>query len=143
MVRTLDSMKTIILALLVLGTMLVQAEDKLYDDALAKKAVAVLRVKLNMAYDLPHQYNYPLTRYHVHVIHVFKNESNLPIADCGVDGFKGRAGVPPGESTIYIERYHVIPGKVWAGGTNGTIWMLVGGDATNGVSHVGSQPRLR
>ena len=32
-------MKTIILALLVLGTMLVQAEDKLYDDALVKKGL--------------------------------------------------------------------------------------------------------
>ena len=39
-VRPLNSMKTIIFALLVLGTMLVQAEEKLYDEALAKKAVA-------------------------------------------------------------------------------------------------------
>ena len=136
-------MKATVLALLVLGTMLVQADEKLYDDALAKKAVAVLRVKLNMAYDLAHQDKYPLTRYQIHVIHIFKNDSNLPIGDCAVDGFKGRPGVPPGESTIYVERYYVIPGKVWAGGTNGTIWMLVGGDATNGVSHVGSQPSLR
>jgi len=133
-------MKTRILALLVLGTALVQAEEKLYDDALAEKAVAVLRVKLNMAYDLP---LYPVTRYWIHVIHVFKNESNLPIGDISVHVFKGRAGVPPGESTIYIERYHVTKTKVWGGGTNGTIWMLVGGDATNGVSHVGSQPNLR
>ena len=136
-------MKTIILALLVLGTTLVQAEEKLYDDALAKKAVAVLRVKLNMACDLPHQDIYPLTRYEIHVIHIFKNESNLPIGDGSVHGFKGRAGVPPGESTIYIERYYGTPKKIWAGGTNGQIWMLVGGDATNGVSHVGSAASLR
>ena len=133
-------MKTVILALLVLGTALVQADERLYDDALAKKAVAVLRVKLNMAYDLPH---YPLTRYCIHVIHVFKNESNLPIGDCAVHGFKGRAGVPRGESTIFIERYWVTPKKVWAGGRNGSIWMLVGGDATNGVSHAGSRPSSR
>jgi hypothetical protein len=134
-------MKTTTLVLLVLGTLLVQADEKLYDDALAKKAVAVLRVERKLVWDLPH---YPLTRYQIHVIRVFKNESNVPIAPfIAVDGFKGRSGVPPGESTIYIERYYVIPGKVWAGGTNGTIWMLVGGDATNGVSHVGSQPSLR
>jgi len=36
-VSPLNSMKTIILALLVLGTMLVQAEEKLSDEALAKK----------------------------------------------------------------------------------------------------------
>jgi hypothetical protein len=95
-------MKTTILGLLVLGTISVQADEKLYDDALAKKAVAVLRVERKLVWDLPH---YPLTRYQIHVIHVFKNESNLPIVgDLSVDGFKGRDGVPPGECTIYIER---------------------------------------
>jgi hypothetical protein len=134
-------MKTTILVLLVLGTLLVQADEKLYDDALAKKAVAVLRVKRNESvWELPH---YPLTRYQIHVVHVFKNESNLPISDFSVHGFKGRDGVPLGECTIYIERYNVTPKKVWAGGTNGSIWMLVGGDATNGVSHVGSAASLR
>jgi hypothetical protein len=132
-------MKTTVLMLLVLGAVLVQADEKLYDDALAKKAVAVVRVEgKRPVWELPH---FPMTRYHVHVIHVFKNESNLPIADCDVHAFKGRDGVPPGECTIYIERYDT--GAMKFGGTNGMIWILVGGDATNGVSHVGSKANLR
>jgi hypothetical protein len=132
-------MKTTILALLVLGTLLVQADEKLYDDALAKKAVAVLRVERKLVYDMPH---HPLTRYEVQAKHIFKNESNLVVNhDFAVHGFKGRDGVPPWECTVYIERYDVTAKKF--GGTEGTIWMLVGGDATNGVSHVGSNTSLR
>ena len=131
-------MKTTMLALLVLGTALVLANEQLYDAALAKKAVAVLRVERKLVYDV---HDYPLTRYQVHVIHVFKNEYKLPISDCAVHGFRGRDGVPPGESTIYMERYDVTAKQF--GGTNGTIWMLVGGDATNGVSHVGGEASVR
>ena len=123
-------MRAIVLGVLGACAVLACGADNLVDETLAKHAVAVLRVERTLVWDLPH---YPLTRYQVHVIHIYKNESNLPIGDFAVHGFKGRAGVPPGECTIYIERYDVSAKKF--GGTNGTIWMLVGGDATNGVSH--------
>jgi hypothetical protein len=140
-------MKTILLALLMLGPALVQAEEELYDETLAKRAVVVLRVELQSARPEFHQEKYPLMRYVVFGRRVFKNES--PYKDqsltghFAVLGFKDKEGVPPGESTIYIERYYVLPNKVWAGGTNGTVWMLVDGGGTNSVSHVGSRPNLR
>ncbi len=127
-------MKTTILAFLILGTTMVQADEKLYDDALAKKAVAVLRVERGYAFDLPH---YPYTRYFVHVTHVYKNDSGRSLADIDVHGFKGREGVPAGTSTIYIERYNAASRQF--GGKEGRIWMLVDGGGTNSVSHVGNQ----
>ena len=140
-------MKTAILTLLISGAAVVQAEEKLYDEALARKAVVVLRVELASARPEPHPEKYPFMRYMVLTHRVFKNESHYTDQSFNhhfdVLGFKDKDGVPPGESTIYIERYHVIPGKAWAGGTNGTVWMLVDGGGTNSVSHIGSKTQSR
>ncbi len=134
-------MKTMILALLVLGTTFVLAEEKLYDDALAKRAVVVLRVELQHARHELLPDKYPFTRYTVLGRRVLKNESytkdlNL-MGHFDVLGFDDKAGVPPGESTIYLQRYDVATRQF--GGKEGTVWMLVDGGGTNAVSHAGSK----
>ena len=138
-------MKTVLLALLVLGSTLVQAEDKLYNEALAKKAAVVLRVELAGARPELQQEKYPFMRYTVLTLRVLKNESYAKDASFmhhfDVLGFKDQQGVPSGESTIYIERYDVASRTF--GGKDGTVWMLVEGGGTNSVSHVGSQPSAR
>ena len=112
-------MKTILLTLLALGATLVQAEEKLYDEALAKRAVAVLRVERQNARPEFHQEKYPFIRYTVLTRQVFKNQyyekDREFMHHFDVLGFKDKEGVPPGESTIYIERFYVIPGEVRAG----------------------------
>jgi hypothetical protein len=130
-----------ILALLVLGTTLVLAEEKLYDDALAKRAVVVLRVELQHARHELLPDKYPFIRYTVLGRRVLKNESytkdlNLT-GHFDVLGFDDKAGVPPGQSTIYLQRYDVATRQF--GGKEGTVWMLVDGGGTNAVSHVGSK----
>ena len=131
-------MKTTILTLLVLGATLVQAEDKLYDEALAKKAVMVVRVELQRARPEPFPEKYPYICYTVHPLQVFKNEYyQINPGHFDVLGFKGKGGVPSGESTIYVERYDVASKQF--GGKEGTVWMLLGGGGTNGVSHIGSK----
>jgi hypothetical protein len=134
-------MKTTILTLLVLGATFVQAEDNLYGEALAKKAVVVLRVELHHA---RHEFlpdKYPFMRYTVRGLRIFKNESYTKDLDLtghfDIFGFDDKPGVPPGESTIYLQRYHVA--KRQFGGKEGTIWMLVDGGGTNAVSHAGSK----
>ena len=138
-------MKTAILTLLVLGVTLVQAEEKLYDEALAKKAVVALRVELADARPELHQEKYPYMRYMVLTHRVFKNESHDAdrsfMHRFDVLGFKDKDGVPRGESTIYIERYGVASKQF--GGKEGTVWMLLEGGGTNSVSHVGSKPSVR
>jgi hypothetical protein len=129
-----------ILALLVLGTTFVLAEEKLYDDALAKRAVVVLRVELHHARHELMPAKYPFIRYTVLGRRVLKNQSytkdlNL-MGDFDVLGFDDKAGVPPGESTIYLQRYDVATRQF--GGKEGTVWMLVDGGGTNAVSHAGS-----
>ena len=129
-------MKTITALLILVTATLALAADKLYDEELARHAVAVLRVrKVGHDWPLP---KYPFIRYDVHVDQVFKNESGENLNhDFAVHGFKGMDGVPPGECTIYITRYDVA--KKGFDKMNGTIWVLVGGSATNGVSHVDSK----
>lgn len=129
-------MKTITAVLLLVTATLTFAADELFDEKLAKDAVAVLRVhKDGRDWSLP---KYPFIRYHLKVNQVFKNESRENLNhDFAVHSFKGMEGVPPGECTIYITRYDVA--KERFDRTNGTIWMLVGGNATNGVSHVDSK----
>ena len=132
-------MKPILFALLVVGATLVQATENLYDEALAKRAVVVLRVQLQHARLEIKPEKYPFMRYTVLGQHVFKNESYQTnfLHSFDVLGFKDKAGIPPGESTIYFERYDVTSGKF--GRREGTVWMLVDGGGTNGVSHVGNQ----
>jgi len=123
----------LMLAAIALGAIGLAAEsDNLVDQRLAKEAVAVLRVKVLLTTPLP---KYPFTRYLVRTYKVFKNESDEKLNhDFQVHAFKDREGIPPGECTIYITRYNVANRQLDR--TNGTIWMLDGGDATNGVSHV-------
>src|ERR1043166_6776781 len=99
-------MKTLTAVLLLVTATLTLAGDKLFDERLAKDAVAVLRVhKAGDDRSLP---KYPLIRYQVGADQVFKNESRWSVNhDFAVHGFKGMEGVPPGECTIYITRYHV------------------------------------
>jgi|ERR1035437_6429165 hypothetical protein len=131
-------MKTTILTLLVFGATLVQAEEKLYDEALAKRAVMVLRVELQSARPEPLPEKYPYICYMVHPLRVFKNESyQKNPGHFQVLGFKDKGGVPPGESTIYIERYDVATKQF--GGKEGTVWMLLDGGGTNSVSHIGTK----
>ena len=135
-------MKNITLVLLIAGAVLAQGSEKLFDEKLAKDAVAVLRVYKIDTWQLPMQNKYPFTRYIVNGYEVFKNESNANLHQTiSVHGFTGQDGVPSGECTIYIARYDVANSRFDK--TNGTIWMLVGGNATNGVSHVDSTAKAR
>ena len=132
-------MKAATIVLVLVAATLTQVADKLFDKELADDAVAVLRVQRFHEWPLP---KYPFTRYEVHVQQVLKNESRENLNhDFGVHAFKGMDGVPTGECTIYITRYDVA--KERFDKTNGTIWMLVGGSATNGVSHVDSKASFR
>ena len=133
-------MKSISVVLFIVCVTLVQAEDKLFDDAKATNAVAVLRVNRFSA--RPVRTHPFLTRYTATPQQVYKNDSNERLGHTiNVHGFSDRDGVPAGECTIYIAKYDVPNGRFDQ--TNGTIWMLVGGDATNGVSHVGSKANFR
>jgi hypothetical protein len=122
-------------ALVAVGIEAERAE--LVDQEMAKDAVAVLRVRKYTSIPLP---KYPLTRYDVNVTQVLKNESSENLHhDFAVHAFKDKPGVPSGECTVYIARYDAA--KARFDKTNGTIWMLVGGDATKGVSHVDSDSK--
>jgi hypothetical protein len=132
-------MKTIAVILFAAFAMQANAAEKLFDDNLATNAVAVVRVHMLSSIQIP---KYPVTRYDVHVYQVFKNESRENLYhDFGVFAFTGKDGVPPGECTIYIARYNLQ--KMAFEDTNGSIWMLIGGDATKGVSHVDRKAVLR
>jgi hypothetical protein len=110
----------------------VEAAGQLFDQNSASNAVAVLRVQ--RFYVWPHHSDFKFDRYEVHVYGVIKNESNEILNhDFGIYALRERAGVPAGKCTVYLERYDVFTDSF--NKTNG-IWVLVGGDATNGVSHV-------
>jgi hypothetical protein len=132
-------MKTIAVILFAAFAMQAKAAEKLFDDNLATNAVAVVRVHMLWSIQIP---KYPVTRYNVHVYQVFKNESRENFyQNLEVFAFRGRDGVPPGDCTVYIARYNLK--KMAFEDTNGSIWMLIGGDATNGVSHVYGKAVLR
>ena len=135
--RTIISLTTI---LLLAAVVLADQTDKQFDENLAKNATVVLRVHKFQTWQMKNKTDF--TRYYVKVYEVFKNESDEDFNhDLGVHAFKDRTGVPEGECTIYIAKYDV-PNATFDR-TNGTIWMLVGGDATNGVSHVDPNAELR
>jgi hypothetical protein len=128
-------MKAIIIALLCAVIQMARAGDSQIDTNLAQNAVVVLRVKLNVALDaLPGS---PFRIYDVHTIRVLKNDSDERVQDLLVRGFKDKPGVPEGESTIYLQRYDPIAKKLSDDKDHG-LWILVGGDATKGVSNVES-----
>ena len=124
-------MKYITLILLLACGFTARAADKLFDDALATNAVVVLRV--HQALLVPIR-DGEFDTYLVWPSQVIKNESSeVMLHTFQVAALKGHRGIPATNCTIYLERY-----RSNSGGFNPTngIWILVGGDATNGVSHV-------
>jgi hypothetical protein len=116
-----------------------QAAEPLVDKQLAQKALLVLRVKLQFAADTSPKT--PFTYYYVHNIQEFKNDLNYRVADICVLGFKGRPGVPKEECTIYVQTYDRVNNRFTMNKDLGP-FVLVGGDATNGVSHVSTTGKL-
>ena len=110
-----------------------KADENLVDTKLAQNAIAVARVKLIFAFDGKGQF----TDYAVHTIRIFKNESNKTFRDIDVLAFKGRPGVPGEECTVYLQRYDVVSNNFSTNFNMGR-WILMGGDASNGVSNVTS-----
>ncbi len=99
--------------------------EKLMDDRLAAKAEVVLRVKRLGPGEGSKYLWYP-----VEVLQVLKNRSGEAFTNTlSIAAYSWKAGVPEGESTVYLEHYN----------TNRGIWRLVGGEASTGVSHVKKQ----
>ena len=124
------------IAFLLFGSVaiLAYADEKLYDDKLATNAVAVMRVEHAIHAKDSTWANGFLTSYVVWPEHIIKDESGeLTEHTFRVGVIKGREGIPRGGSTIYLERFSSSTKEF--NKTNG-FWVLVGGDATNGVSHV-------
>ena len=127
-------MKAIALLLFASLANLAHADEKLYDDKLATNAVAVIRVEQAVHAKDSTWANGFLTSYVVWPKQIIKDESGeLTTATFRVGVIKGRDGIPRGESTIYLERFSSSTKEF--NKTNG-FWVLVGGDATNGVTHV-------
>ncbi|MGC4074776.1 MAG: hypothetical protein QM760_20190 [Nibricoccus sp.] len=92
------------------------------DEALAKKAVVVLRAKR-----LSTGEGSKFLWYEVEVLRVLKNESGESVGKkMQVAAYSFKPGIPEGESTLYLEHY---------GETKSGHWQLVGGEASTGVSH--------
>lgn len=105
------------------ATVRLAAADKLMDDTLAAKAEVVLRVQ-RLSSGEGDKYAW----YQVKVLQVLKNLSTETFTNTlSVAAYSWKAGVPDGESTIYLERYNK---------TDGKLWKLVGGGTSKGASHV-------
>jgi hypothetical protein len=116
------SMRIITTLFLVFVTALALAADKLMDDKLAAKAEVVLRAK-RLAIEGGEKYAW----FRVQVLQVLKNQSSQTFTNTlSVAAYSWKDGVPEGQSTLYLERYNP---------TNTTLWKLVGGEASTGVSH--------
>ncbi len=103
------------------------------DEKLAQNAVAVVRVKLIVA-NTGSQYS-PFRVYSVHTIRILKNESHEVFQDLLVRAFKDKPGVPAGECTIYLQKYDPVKREL-SNDKDGGLWILVGGDANEGVSNM-------
>lgn len=128
-------MKILALFLFAACTLFVRAEEKLYDDRLANNAVAVIRVSDSDHVTGTNGLGHGLfTEYLVEPVRILRDESGtLARGSLRVAVLKGREGIPRGTCTIYLEMYW--PDTKEFNKTRG-FWVLVGGDATNGVSHV-------
>ncbi len=116
--------KTILTFSCILLAAVAIASEKLIDDKLAAKAEVVLRVK-RLSPGESDKYAW----YRVQVLEVLKNQSGEMFSNTlSVAVYSWKAGVPEGESTIYLEPYNST--------TNTGLWKLVGGEASTGVSHV-------
>ena len=126
-------MKAIIILIICFVIQVARAGDLQVDDKLAQNALAVVRVKLMFADSgLPHS---PFRVYSVHTIRILKNDSHEVFRDLLVRAFKDKPGIPDGESTIYLQRYDPVKMELSVDKDFG-LWILVGGDATKGVSNV-------
>ncbi len=126
-------MKTIITLIIFVIIQFAKAGDLQVDDKLAQNAVAVVRVSLMFADSgLPHS---PFRIYSVHTIRILKNDSHEVFRDLLVRAFKDKPGIPDGESNIYLQRYDPVK-KELSDDKDYGLWILVGGDATKGVSNV-------
>jgi hypothetical protein len=115
-------MKTIPIFLCLSLLLTAGGTEKLIDDKLAAKAEVVLRVKRLGPGEGSKYLWYP-----VEVLEVLKNRSGKVFTNTlSVAAYSWKAGVPEGESTVYLERYN----------TNRGIWKLVDGKASTGVSHL-------
>jgi hypothetical protein len=141
MMKTTSTIISLTPILLLLSAVVgAEQNGKQFDENLAKNATAVLRVHKFQTWQMKNKTDF--TRYYVKIYQVFKNESGEDFNhDLGVHAFKDRPGVPDGECTIYIGKYDVPNARFDK--TNGTIWLLVGGDATNGVTHVDGNAKFR
>jgi hypothetical protein len=119
------AVKPIAFVLLLILLLAAMAAENLMDDKLAAKAEVVLRVKRLGPGEGSKYLWYP-----VEVLQVLKNQSGEVFTNTlSVAAYSWKAGVPEGESTVYLERYN----------TNRGIWKLVGGEASTGVSHAKKQ----
>ena len=117
------TMKAAAILFLIAVTTLAFAGDKRMDDKLAAKAEVVVRAKL-LSSDGADKY----ARFRVRVLQVLKSPPGTKLTnELSVAAYSWKAGVPEGESTLYLERYN----KQTATG----LWKLVGGEASTGVSH--------
>jgi hypothetical protein len=131
----INRMKKITFLWMIFLPLVVFSQNNLFDTNLAHDAVAVVRVKLMVAESENLWPNGAFRTYVVHTIRIFKNESNERFWDIKVIAFKGRPGVPEQECTIYLQRYDYANRQLSSDKNHGA-WILVGGDATNGVSNV-------
>lgn len=108
---------------LIAVTTLAFAADKFVDEKLAAKAEVVVRAKL-LSSEGADKY----ARFRVRVLQVFKSPAGTKLTnELSVAAYSWKAGVPTGESTLYLERYNQQ--------TDTGLWKLVGGEAATGVSH--------
>ncbi len=129
-------MKSLIIAIIISLAGVASAEERLVDEGLAKNAVAVLRVHLLFSSQSAVPSGF--MKYLVRVHKVYKNTSDQHLYhDFEIYAFAERPGVPKGECTVYLEGYDLVK-KQLTNDMRRSKWILVGGDATNGVSHVTS-----
>jgi len=104
------------------GTMQKKSADERVDSQRASKVAVVLRVRL-IEHEGGNKYEWDT----VHLVSVIKNDSPHKFPEqFRVAHDNGEAGIPEGESTVYLERFNA---------TDESLWKLLGGSAATGVSH--------
>ena len=125
--------KCILNALLLVSVMATKfpaAESTYIDPSKARKADAVLRVKL-VRFEGCDKYCWP----EVEILKILQNKSSFSFKKrLTVAHYSWEPGVPEGESTIYLERYNP---------KRNDLWKLLNGSGKDGVSHAIPSPRKR
>jgi len=95
----------------------------LFDETLAGKAQAVLRVDCRQEAEVCEKYCWQ----DVKILKILKNKSDYAFgSELSVAHYSWDKGIPIGISTIYLEKYSSLRKDVWR---------LVGGSVETGVSH--------